>query len=106
MDRQRCIEHDRAGRRLPDPFLDDEAFFHRGDRDVAERVIDEMGRHIDEQHEAGDEPNLPQAGARGNRATQQAHPEAQVQHVAPRRLPRTPPDRALRPSRRAFGLIG
>ena len=66
MGEERHIKDHRAGRRLPDRLLDDEAVLHRFDRNVAERVIDEMQRHIGEKNEAGREPDLAKAGHCGS----------------------------------------
>ena len=61
VDRNCRIENDCARDRLPNPFLDLEPILHRLDRNVAERVIGEMQRHIGKQNEAGHESNLPNA---------------------------------------------
>ena len=62
MRQERKVEDHRARERLPDQRLDDEAALHRADRNVAERVIGEMQRHIEEKDEAGYEPDLAKAG--------------------------------------------
>src|SRR5580692_7367162 len=62
MGQKRNVEDQGAWRRLPDQLLDCEAALHRANRNVAERVIDEMQRNIDIKHEAGCEPGLAKAG--------------------------------------------
>ena len=62
---EREIEDRRAGRRLPDRLLNEKAAFQRFGRDVAERMIGEMQRHIGEENEAGREPDLAKAGHGG-----------------------------------------
>ena len=62
VDRQRRIEGDRSRRGLPDSLLDREAALHRGDRDVAERVMSEMQRHIGKQNQTRNKSNLPNIG--------------------------------------------
>ena len=63
---ERQIKDRRARRRPPDRLLDDNAVLHRFDRNVAERVIGEMQRHIGEENEAGREPDLAKAGHCGS----------------------------------------
>ena len=66
MGEERRIKDSRARRRLPDRLLEEKAFVHGFDRDIAERVIGEMQRHIDEKDEAGREPDLAKAGHCGS----------------------------------------
>ncbi len=52
MGQKRSVEDHGARRGLPDQPLDSEAALHCADRNVAERVIGEMQRHIDEKARA------------------------------------------------------
>jgi hypothetical protein len=61
MGQKRSVEDHGARRRLPDQLLDSEAALHRVNRNVAERVIGEMQRHIDIKDEPGREPDLAKA---------------------------------------------
>ena len=63
---ERQIKDRRARRRAPNQLLNDNAVLHRLDRNVAERVIGEMQRHINEKNEAGREPDLAKAGHCGS----------------------------------------
>src|ERR1700722_6184928 len=63
---KRNVKDHSARRRLPDQLLDSEAALHRANRNVAERVIGEMQRHIDVKHEPGREPDLAKAGHCGS----------------------------------------
>src|SRR3984957_3728503 len=62
MRQKRNVEDRRARQRLPDQLLDGEAALHCVNRNVAERVIDEMQRHIEVKDEAGRESDLAKAG--------------------------------------------
>ena len=66
MRQKRNVEDRRARQRLPDQLLDGEAALHCANRNVAERVIGEMQRHIDVKDEAGREPDLAKAGHCGS----------------------------------------
>ena len=68
MGRERKVKDRRARRRLPNELLDRKAALHRGDRNVAERVIGEMQRHIGIEDEAGREPDLTKAWHGGSLA--------------------------------------
>jgi hypothetical protein len=66
MGQKRSVEDYGARQRLPDQFLDSEAALHCANRNVAERVIGEMQRHIDIKDEPGREPDLAKAGHCGS----------------------------------------
>ena len=66
MRQKRNVEDRRARQRLPDQLLDGEAALHCVNRNVAERVIGEMQRHIDVKDEAGRESDLAKAGHCGS----------------------------------------
>ena len=57
MDQERAVEKDRAGRRLPQQLLEREPHFHRIDRNVAERMVGEVQRHIGEEHKPARKPH-------------------------------------------------
>ncbi len=61
VDRQRRIEKNRPGRRLPDQLLQREAPFHRIDGNISQRMIGVMQRDIDEQDEPAGQPDLAKA---------------------------------------------
>jgi hypothetical protein len=63
---KRGVKDHGARQRLPDQFLDGEAALHCADRNVAERVIGEMQRHINKEHESGREAGLAKAGHCGS----------------------------------------
>ena len=57
------IEHDPDRRELPEPDVPIDAGGERLHRDVAECMVDEMTDQISEQHNAGDQADLPHADA-------------------------------------------
>ena len=61
MGQERYIEKRRARRRLPNELLDRKAALHRRDRNVAERVIGEVQRHIGIEDKTSREPDLTKA---------------------------------------------
>ncbi|MET4796935.1 hypothetical protein ABIF64_009113 [Bradyrhizobium japonicum] len=56
------IEHDRDGEEPPERRVIVDPDLHGIDRDVAERMVEEMAHHVREQDDAADQPNLPHAG--------------------------------------------
>src|ERR1700727_3307616 len=66
MRQQGSVEDRPTRHRLPDQLLDGEAALHCVNRNVAERVIGEMQRHIDVKDEAGRESDLAKAGHCGS----------------------------------------
>ena len=57
MNEKRAVKEDRAGGRLPQKLLEDEATFHRLDGNIAERMVGEVQPNVSEQHEPAREPN-------------------------------------------------
>src|SRR5208283_2009241 len=68
MGREGKVKDRRARRRLPNQLLDRKAALHRCDRNVAERVIGEMQRHIGIEDKTGREPDLTKAWHGGSLA--------------------------------------
>ena len=64
MGEQRRIKRERARHGLPDQLLHPQALLHRRDGDVAERVVEEMQRHIGEEDEPAGEADLTDARRR------------------------------------------
>jgi hypothetical protein len=63
MHETRGVEHDCHREKLPEPGMQLHPIGHRVQRDIAERMIEEMAQHIGEQDHAADEPDLPDANA-------------------------------------------
>lgn len=62
MGERRGVEHDRNRQELPEHGVVVDPGLHGIDRDVAERVVEQMADHIGEQDDAADQPHLPHAG--------------------------------------------
>ena len=65
MRERRGVEHDRNRQELPEQRVVVDPDLHGIDRDVAERMVEEMADHIGEQDDAADQPHLPHAGRAG-----------------------------------------
>ena len=65
MRERRRVEHDRDGEELPEQRVVVDPDLHGIDRDVAERMVEEMADHIGEQDDAADQPHLAQADGAG-----------------------------------------
>src|ERR1700761_8168549 len=63
MDQRRAVERDRHGQKLPEQRVVIDTLRHRIERDVAERLIEEMAAQIAEQPQATGEADLPLADA-------------------------------------------
>jgi hypothetical protein len=61
MDQRRAVEDDRDGGELPEQRVVVDALGQRIERDVAERVVEEMADQVAEQHQAADQPHLSHA---------------------------------------------
>ncbi len=65
MDRERAIEQQRAERAGPELDRELQTFLRGIERDEAERVVEEMQRDIDEENEAGGQPQVPAQSGEG-----------------------------------------
>ena len=63
MHQARGVEQDRDGEELPERGVQIDAAGQRLQRDVAERMVEEMADQIGEQHDAADKADLPEADA-------------------------------------------
>ena len=57
------VKHEADGRNAPEPDVEVPPPVHRCERDIAKRMIEEMGENVAEHHKAAGEPHLPNANA-------------------------------------------